>query len=92
MSKNPSQLQRVVEICRSKADRTVTCRELAAEYIYHKAASRLGVEAKAKGFEFKYVPPPSGGSVMDGKYVLVYDKDLDRQEYKIEASGQLAFA
>lgn len=45
-----TQLERIIELMKKNGGE-VTCRELAENYLYHKAASRLGVEARRKGYQ-----------------------------------------
>lgn len=63
----------------------VDCGTLSRFGYFHKAASRLGVEAVKKGYQFEYVP----GETWDkAKYKLVSEP---KEPIKFDETGQSAF-
>ena len=59
---------------RNAPNRTVDCKTFASEYLFHKLSSRCS-DLRKEMYDIKYI---KGDTVMNGKYVLVYDKEFDR--------------
>jgi hypothetical protein len=60
---------------RAAPDKTVTCKEFALEYLYHKVASRCS-DLRGEGYDIRYI---KGDTVMEGKYILVSELDENGQ-------------
>lgn len=82
-----TQKEAILEMLRNATMRTVTCRELADKFLYHKAASRVS-ELNDLGFEIVHIP---GRHPMAGKYTMLFDKDRDKVNVITEPDGQMAF-
>ena len=62
-----SQLTRCIDLMNRNGGE-VTCGELARHGLYHKAASRLGLEALKKGYQIEFI---KGEDWSKGKYRLI---------------------
>lgn len=83
-----NQRERILEMLRNAPDRIVSCREFNSEFLFHKLSSRIS-EINSRGFQIKYIKGPS---VMDSRYELVFDMELDPINRKWDEVGQSSFA
>lgn len=63
-----SQKERILEMLEKAPDNTVTCWQLAQEFLYHKASTRIGEIETEKGLTIEFI---KGKNPMDGKYRLI---------------------
>ena len=68
-----SQSSRILSMLRGSTDKTITCKELADQFLYHHASQRIG-EMNGRGFVIKFV---KGDTPMCGKYKLEFDPGDD---------------
>lgn len=62
-----SQKERIIEMLEQAPNNEITCAELAREFLYHKAASRIGEIERERGGRIEFI---RGETVMDGRYRL----------------------
>lgn len=78
-----TQKESILEMLKSSPNGIVSCKELAAVYLFHKAASRIS-ELRKLGHNIQFVKSITD-SPMDAYYILL-------PEYKEESNGQRLFA
>lgn len=83
-----TQKEQIIKMLRNATMRTVTCKEFADQFLYHKLASRIS-ELNKDGFEIVFV---AGDNTMEGKYTMLFDKEKDPVTVTTETNGQMSFA